>query len=419
MDSMYRIDLVAALDTEVTGQEGFVETALLRETPDWEQNPARINVVLSPQPEDRPSLIMHPPARITYRLALPLEPTALCFEITIDPRALHWPGDSVSWKVMINDEQIFLEYIDRLTASRWLPRSIDLTPWAGQEVALSLATEAGPAGNTTGDWALWGTPQILDHRLPCLATKDLVEKAVREWREVGLAADTFLKRGRALEKAGQFDDAQDWYRRATWLEPDFGDAWYRLGLGYEEQQRWQEALIAYERAGTSKRSEEMGRSSPYYRRGVVYQWRLESTQSAEALAAYDIALELDDFASQAQAADCHFNRGEVLTWLKAEPAEYMAEFQKAIELYPEHLWAHLHLGIALYQTEHDVEKAERMFRRASEIKPDSATAWYQLGELYRNEGRVDEAIEMYRTALEIDPTFIAADQALTALLDGS
>jgi hypothetical protein len=38
---------------------------------------------------------------------------------------------------------------------------ISLADYAGQKVILTLATENGPAGDGTGDWAGWETPHIL------------------------------------------------------------------------------------------------------------------------------------------------------------------------------------------------------------------------------------------------------------------
>ncbi|GAB4512848.1 MAG: hypothetical protein Kow0047_24350 [Anaerolineae bacterium] len=39
---------------------------------------------------------------------------------------------------------------------RWHDVTLDLTPWRGQAIRLTLRTEPGPAGDFTGDRAAWG-----------------------------------------------------------------------------------------------------------------------------------------------------------------------------------------------------------------------------------------------------------------------
>jgi hypothetical protein len=40
----------------------------------------------------------------------------------------------------------------------WRPLAVDLTPWAGQTVVLSLVADA--RGEATSDWARWAEPVI-------------------------------------------------------------------------------------------------------------------------------------------------------------------------------------------------------------------------------------------------------------------
>ncbi|MBD3255859.1 MAG: tetratricopeptide repeat protein [Candidatus Lokiarchaeota archaeon] len=53
----------------------------------------------------------------------------------------------------------------------------------------------------------------------------------------------------------------------------------------------------------------------------------------------------------------------------------------------------------------EVERAEEMFRRASEIDPMNHRAWYNLGIAQFNLGKYDEALKNYNKALEIKPDY--------------
>jgi len=175
-------------------------------------------------------------------------------------------------------------------------------------------------------------------------------------------------------------------------------------------EEWEKALRAYERAIETGAFLNVGRSSPHYRMGVIYQWRLEPRQTDAALAAYEAAIETGDFGSNQEAADCHYKRGEILWRKQADPREYTVEFRRAIELNPKHTSAHILLGVAYYTRDKDVTMAEAEIRQALELSPQNKWAYVHLGDIYRQEGRMDEAAVMYKRALEIDPEFEAARQ---------
>ena len=44
---------------------------------------------------------------------------------------------------------------------RWHAVTLPLDDFAGQTVTFTLATEVGPAGDGTGDWAGWDSPRIV------------------------------------------------------------------------------------------------------------------------------------------------------------------------------------------------------------------------------------------------------------------
>ncbi|HZO84416.1 MAG TPA: hypothetical protein VFC26_04340, partial [Verrucomicrobiae bacterium] len=111
------------------------------------------------------ALFEHPahgkPARVEFKVALPRpgsgELLLLSFETALADGITLSPGvDGVRFAVEIDGKRIF-EHSCRET--RWTPHMIDLAEFAGRTVNLSLITDE--IGNSSYDWAVWGTPRVL------------------------------------------------------------------------------------------------------------------------------------------------------------------------------------------------------------------------------------------------------------------
>lgn len=420
MSALRLADLIAALpQAAVEAPDVTVDTPYAEpDGPAWHSYVATTTLSLPPNFGQRRALFMHPPSRVFYNLTLPAKPSTLHFGLGLATEVMDWPGDGVTFEVLINGQSVFQEHLDKEHARRgWHERAVDLALWAGQDIVLSLGAGPGPAGDVSGDWAGWGEPQVVDAGLPELEALRPGSRLPDEWRRAGLTAEDFITRGEEACQAKRYEEAMAWYERAMRLEPGLGDPWYYVGLLYENQQQWPQALEAYEKAIALGCWQQVHQSSPPHRQGVIYQWRLEPRQTDAALAAYGAALAADDFGSASEAADCHYKRGETLRWQKADPDEYMAEFRRAIALDPKHTWAHILLGISVYERDKDAAAAEAEFSKALELAPGNKWAYYHLGEIYRQEGRTDEAAAMYGQALAIDPEFEATQKRLEALKD--
>lgn len=370
---------------------------------------------LPPDYGDRPTLFLHAGSRITYTVAL-TQPAVLHFGMGLDPRALGWGGDGATFEVFVNGQRIFLEHVPvEVAREGWQEREVDLASYTGQTVQLTLATTPGPKGDVTGDWAGWGEPRIEGAQAEAYRQKVRGRPWLLEWQRAGITAEDFIHAGEGARKDERYDEALGWYGWAWWLKPNWGEPWYYVGLLYEDQQEWPKALDAYGRATELGRLQWGHQSSPYYRMGFIYYLRLEPRQMENALAAFDAALAVDNFSSAVEAADCHHLRGEILRQQKADPGEYLSEYRRAIALNPRHLWAHIMLGITLYQQYQDARSAETVLLEAVELSPQSQWPYYYLGDIYRKDGRTAEAEAMFRHALEIDPDFEAAKKGLEAL----
>ncbi len=373
---------------------------------------------LPPNFGERPTLFMHSPSRIFYQLTLPTEPAVLRFGMGLAPEVIDWPGDGVTFEVWIDGVSVFQEHLEKSLARQgWQERMVDVSSWCGQTVILSLGVGPGTMADVSGDWAGWGEPQVLDARLPSLEALHPGARKVEAWQRAGVKAEDFIALGEKARDAKQYEEAMVWYERAMRLEPDLADTWYYIGQAYEEQQLWRQALDAYEYAIALNRFRRVHRSSPHYRMGFIYQWQLEPRRTDLALAAYEAAIEANDFSDDWQAADCHYKRGEILWWMDGDPDEYMAEYRRVIELHPEHASAHILLGVAYYLCCEDVTMAEAEIYQGLKLSPGNKWAYFHLGNIYRWAECTDEARAMYRQALEIDPTFETAQNHLSQLKD--
>jgi hypothetical protein len=111
----------------------------------------------------RQVVFMHPPVEATFAVTLPVTPTALTFWMGIDPAAHGWLGDGVVYRVAVDGSEVFTHTLTAAEARQgWQGAQVDLSTWAGDAIALTLATGAGPAGDGQGDWAGWGDVRVVE-----------------------------------------------------------------------------------------------------------------------------------------------------------------------------------------------------------------------------------------------------------------
>ncbi|HLF27208.1 MAG TPA: glycosyltransferase family 39 protein [Anaerolineae bacterium] len=112
-------------------------------------------------------VLMQTPAQLTYHLALPSEPVEFRSRIALAPESWEWGGDGSTFALRLEEAlghqaNLFEQYLSNAeTDRRWYDVRVPLNQYAGQAVTLTLVTDPGPAGDTTGDWAGWDTPRIV------------------------------------------------------------------------------------------------------------------------------------------------------------------------------------------------------------------------------------------------------------------
>ena len=93
----------------------------------------------------------------------------------------------------------------------------------------------------------------------------------------------------------------------------------------------------------------------------------------------------------------------------------LAEYQRAIDLFPEFNEAHSNLALVLHETG-QLEAAEAAYRQVVVLDPASATSHYNLGANLKAQGRLSEAEACFRQAVALWPDFPQAVRHLDIVL---
>src|SRR5271165_317737 len=128
-------------------------------------------------------------------------------------------------------------------------------------------------------------------------------------------------------------------------------------------------------------------------------------QVDDAIAQYEKAVEI-----YPNYLAAHYNLGNGFLQ-KGELDEAVAQFQKAVEIDPNDAAAHINLGNALFQKE-QLDEAVAQFQKAVKIDPNSFATHFNLGGALFEKGQLDEAITQFREALRLKPDFSPAQDNL-------
>ena len=190
------------------------------------------------------------------------------------------------------------------------------------------------------------------------------EEAIAAYRavdpEASLAWIARLRISEALERMERIDDAIRELEQMAEERPDNFEPLYRVGGLLRSQERFEEAVVVYDRA-----VERLGEPAPRH-------WSL--------LYFRGIALE---------------RSGD---WPRAEQ-----DFLKALELQPEQPYVMNYLAYSWVEQKLNLEKAEDMLIRAVELRPSDGYIVDSLGWVYYRLGQYDKAVTNLERAVELRP----------------
>lgn len=250
--------------------------------------------------------------------------------------------------------------------------------------------------------------------------------------------DAHFQRGRVLSELKRFESANQSYRKALDLDPDYRGAWYNLGNNAYRQQDYQEAVNFYQRAQ---------KKHPSANTLVALGWTyVAQGKTDSARYAYERAIDHDSLHALAHArlGQLYANEGNYKKALvhsrralKLEPknpkfryavGNQLLQFGRpekavdhlktAVEQRPWHQGAHYNLGQALTRLgrEEEAEKylaeADSLEQQQSKIErlrsnakdaPDEPGRWVTLGKALRQSGRLKQARKAFSVALYLQP----------------
>jgi predicted TPR repeat methyltransferase len=195
--------------------------------------------------------------------------------------------------------------------------------------------------------------------------------------------------------------AENFFRKALALNPDFLQARFNLGIALRDQDRLDDARAELEAVVASQ----PGHAEACNALGYVYV-RLERQDDAERL--FRAAL-----ARNPAYLDALTNLGNVLSSRKRW-AEAVALYRRALDIAPAHSDAAINLGGA-FAMQGRVEEAITAYRQAIAANPANAAAYVQLGIAFKRLGKTQEAELAFREALRISPDHAEAQYFLATL----
>ncbi|MCS6775023.1 MAG: tetratricopeptide repeat protein [Chloroherpetonaceae bacterium] len=235
--------------------------------------------------------------------------------------------------------------------------------------------------------------------------------------------ESYTHLGHLAMKHGCWDRAEQCFRNALEIHPQYADLHFHLALALRAQKRLEDALVSLENAL---------QINPRFAKAHFYKGLIGYEQGArdEGLASLYRALELEPgFRTEAfhRAVEYHQN-GDFLAALQTFEQvshtevddilfhyrlgddllrrglydEAIAEYQKALALNPNYADIRNHLGMALSMKGLFTE-AVAEFEHALRINPRFVDAMVNLAVTLRDNGRVEEAQNYFQKALELDP----------------
>jgi len=212
----------------------------------------------------------------------------------------------------------------------------------------------------------------------------------------------YFYRGRVAVEQERFADAKPFFQRSISAEPAFVDGWLNLGFIYNQQDSLDRAIETY-RGGLAYAPEREDSLRLIFALGAAFE---RNGQFHEAVNTFKdlIAREKDHAPALNYLGYMLADRGEDLLYA-------LQLIQRAMELSPDngayldsYAWVQYKLG------NYDLALTE--LKKAAGLLDDDAVIYEHLGDVYKALGDLNEAERNYRRALELDPDSIIIEEKL-------
>ena len=242
---------------------------------------------------------------------------------------------------------------------------------------------------------------VIQQQPSSLSDRPQVSSMVKSRRRSVSPAEPPYRLAQALVKQEKWQEAIAAYQQALTITPNWVEVQRELGDLFLKLERWDEAVQVYEIAIGLRSDTEV-----YHNLGDAL---LKLQCWEDAIAAYQKAIELNPEFSWS-----YNNLGDGLRELQRWD-EAAQSYQKAIELKPDFALSHHNLGDVLVKKE-DWENAIAAYQKAVDLDPNFVWSYYNLAEVYVKLEQLDEAVETYRQVLKIKPDLTEVEEKLNQAL---
>lgn len=201
-----------------------------------------------------------------------------------------------------------------------------------------------------------------------------------------------------LEKVGDVDKAIDVYNDIIDIDPYYADAWFNLAQVFLGQNRYRQALHAYEMCLTIDDSD----SLVWLQKGHAH---FSLDEFHEAIECYEHCLKdaKDKWQLYLFLAECYDKLGDCDMAIRYN--------RKVLEAQPSNYDALIALGCCLMEKK-QLDEAQDLLSAAVKLRPQASEAWFNMGEVLNFKNQPADAVSYYMRAIELDPKNIDAMIAL-------
>ena len=204
---------------------------------------------------------------------------------------------------------------------------------------------------------------------------------------------------RAYEEQGDYNQAIDIYNKLISMAPNMPDLYSNLANIYYIKGEFDLAISNYQTAITLNPNRSWT-SVIAQTMGFVYQENKSDPDAA--ISAYQTAYVLTP-----EDIDIYVNLGSAF-YDKEDYNNALAVYRQALELQPHNPKIHCNLGF-LYWGKAETEEAIKSYELAIKYNENYDIAYNNLGVIYLDDlGRVNKALELFRKATEVNPSYALA-----------
>jgi len=225
------------------------------------------------------------------------------------------------------------------------------------------------------------------------ATNGFPKESQRLYQMMGAKAGSrsapeFYNLAKSAAQQGSEKRAEELYRTAIRLDPEFGQALTGLGALLLKQKKIVEAQRLFEQALSI---------DPNHATALINLAMIDQSQGNNEIALQRL---LRVVARNPDFAQAQLNLGSLLASMKKFD-EAIQHLSKAVELNPKMVPAHINLAVAYTQTK-QWEKAEGQYRKVHQLSPRMAAfSHFGLGNVFAGQQRHADAVASYRKAISL------------------